>query len=221
MKGARDRVTRGCRPSGSWQSRGSRRRRFGNGKSDDDRKRTPAPWQFESIRGERRAALGDGIGGRLWRDQQRGAPVPVAARTVRHREGCLGRAKVVASRQAVPTFPFGHGLSYTTFAYSALSVSPASGDGARVTVTVDIANTGPRNGQEVAQLYLEFPEWTGEPPRQLKGFRKLSIAKGASARPPSRSARATLPIGMQPQGLGPWRPESTGSRSAPRHATSG
>jgi beta-glucosidase len=44
-----------------------------------------------------------------------------------------------------------------------------------------LANTGGRRGAEVAQVYVGFPKWTGEPPRQLKGFRKVDLENGASA----------------------------------------
>ncbi|MCR6488483.1 glycoside hydrolase family 3 C-terminal domain-containing protein [Amycolatopsis sp. OK19-0408] len=78
-----------------------------------------------------------------------------------------------------PLFPFGHGLSYTTFAFSGLSVR-TTGDGATATFTV--RNTGHRAGAEVAQLYLGFPSAAGEPPRQLKGFSRVSLAPGQSQR---------------------------------------
>ncbi|HEY3481781.1 MAG TPA: glycoside hydrolase family 3 C-terminal domain-containing protein, partial [Streptomyces sp.] len=78
-----------------------------------------------------------------------------------------------------PLFPFGYGLSYTTFAFSGLSVHN-TGDGATATFTV--RNTGHRAGAEVAQLYLGFPAAAGEPPRQLKGFSRVSLAPGRSQR---------------------------------------
>ncbi|WP_410671157.1 glycoside hydrolase family 3 C-terminal domain-containing protein [Amycolatopsis sp. cmx-4-68] len=78
-----------------------------------------------------------------------------------------------------PLFPFGHGLSYTTFAFSGLSVRN-QGDGATATFTV--RNTGRRAGAEVAQLYLGFPAAAGEPPRQLKGFERVELAPGQSRR---------------------------------------
>jgi beta-glucosidase len=78
-----------------------------------------------------------------------------------------------------PLFPFGHGLSYTTFAFSGLSVRN-TGDGATATFTV--RNTGRRAGAEVAQLYLGFPAAAGEPPRQLKGFERVELAPGQSRR---------------------------------------
>jgi len=76
-----------------------------------------------------------------------------------------------------PLFPFGFGLSYTSFAFSDLVVTP-TGTGASVAVTV--TNTGQRAGGEVAQVYLEFPETAGEPPLQLKGFEKVALEPGES-----------------------------------------
>ena len=78
-----------------------------------------------------------------------------------------------------PLFPFGYGLSYTTFAYSNLRVQ-SSGHGATATVTV--TNTGRTTGAEVAQLYLTDPAAAGEPPYQLKGFQKVTLAPGRSQR---------------------------------------
>ncbi len=82
-----------------------------------------------------------------------------------------------------PLFPFGHGLSYTTFRYSNLQVSPATipTTGA-VKVTMDLKNTGSLIGSEVVQLYLGFPSEASEPPRQLKGFHKVSLRPGQTQR---------------------------------------
>ena len=78
-----------------------------------------------------------------------------------------------------PLFPFGFGLSYTTFAYSNLQVhTDANGASADVTIT----NTGRVPGSEVAQLYLTDPAAAGEPPFQLKGFQKVTLAPGHSQR---------------------------------------
>jgi beta-glucosidase len=77
-----------------------------------------------------------------------------------------------------PLFPFGYGLSYTTFRYSGLQVAPA-GRGAEVRVRV--TNTGRRTGADVVELYVGMPAATGEPPRQLKGFAKVDLAPGAAA----------------------------------------
>lgn len=75
-----------------------------------------------------------------------------------------------------PLFPFGFGLSYTTFKLSGLKISgPSSG---QVTVDVDVTNTGKRDGFEVVQVYLGFPENAGEPPKQLKGFARAGPRPG-------------------------------------------
>ena len=78
-----------------------------------------------------------------------------------------------------PLFPFGYGLSYTTFAYRKLHVA-RHGDGATLTFTV--ANTGRRSGTEVAQVYVDQPRAAGEPPKQLEGFRKVFVRPGRSVR---------------------------------------
>jgi beta-glucosidase len=81
-----------------------------------------------------------------------------------------------------PLFPFGYGLSYTNFAYKDLKVSPPTED-MNVTVEFAVKNTGDCTGAEVAQLYVSFPPIPDapEPPRQLKGFRRVELIAGASA----------------------------------------
>lgn len=82
-----------------------------------------------------------------------------------------------------PLFPFGHGLSYTSFKFSDLAVSPGSTTSlGRVQVGATVTNTGKRSGAEVAQLYVGFPGAAGEPPKQLKGFAKVNLAPGESTR---------------------------------------
>jgi len=79
-----------------------------------------------------------------------------------------------------PLFPFGHGLSYTTFAYSAPTVEPARiTPGGRAVVSVEVANTGARAGDEVVQLYVraEVSRAT-RPVLELKGFRRITLAAG-------------------------------------------
>jgi len=76
-----------------------------------------------------------------------------------------------------PLFPFGFGLSYTTFRYSGLHVRPTP-SGATVTFTV--TNTGARGGADVAQLYVFDPKSAQEPPKQLKGFAKVFLQPGQS-----------------------------------------
>jgi hypothetical protein len=80
-----------------------------------------------------------------------------------------------------PLFPFGHGLSYTTFGYSGLQVAP-TGDPATAPIHVrfTVANTGSRSGAEAAQVYLGLPASTGEPPKRLVGYDKVEIPAGQS-----------------------------------------
>ena len=77
-----------------------------------------------------------------------------------------------------PLFPFGFGLSYTTFAFRHLTVTPVLVPGGFVKVGVDVTNTGTRAGTEVAQVYVTDPATAGEPPRQLKGFQKVTLQPG-------------------------------------------
>lgn len=73
-------------------------------------------------------------------------------------------------------FPFGHGLSYTKFAYSDLKVS----GGANPTVTFQLKNTGAREGVEIAQVYAALPASAGEPPKRLVGWSRVSLKPGES-----------------------------------------
>jgi len=81
---------------------------------------------------------------------------------------------------AQPLFPFGYGLSYTTFAYANLRVEPARiAPGARATVSVDLTNTGPRSGDEVVQLYVrDEVSWGTRPVAELRGFRRVTLRPG-------------------------------------------
>ena len=76
-----------------------------------------------------------------------------------------------------PLFPFGHGLSYTSFAYSGLAVDAATAAPA-VRVSFFVQNVGAVAGKEVAQLYLAFPASAGEPPLVLRDFAALPLAPG-------------------------------------------
>jgi len=90
-------------------------------------------------------------------------------------------------------FPFGHGLSYTTFEYSSLNVATSgsifekcpvssAGQAATVCITANVKNTGGVPGVEVAQLYMNYPPGNGEPTKLLRGFvRTEELAASASA----------------------------------------
>ena len=99
---------------------------------------------------------------------------------VRYGEGLfVGYRFYDATRREVG-FPFGHGLSYTTFGYSDLAVT-VLGDGLAVEVTV--ANTGAVAGKEVVQVYVADPSCAvARPPRELKAFAKVSLEPGAAQR---------------------------------------
>lgn len=83
-----------------------------------------------------------------------------------------------------PLYPFGYGLSYTRFKYGPVSIAPLVGSdpskGIRVSATV--TDVGPRDGDEVAQLYLKFPDDPGAPRVALRGFERLHLRKGESRR---------------------------------------
>ena len=81
--------------------------------------------------------------------------------------------------EASPRYPFGYGLSYTTFDYSGLNLLP--GDDGTLTVEATVTNSGDRDGEEVVQLYLH-PEYaaTVQPLMRLADFRRVSIPKGES-----------------------------------------
>ena len=80
-----------------------------------------------------------------------------------------------AEKKAV-LFPFGHGLSYTTYAYSNLKVTP----GKTPKITFAIKNTGKRDGAEVAEVYASLPASAAEPPKRLVGFSKVPLKAGES-----------------------------------------
>ncbi|WP_198410836.1 glycoside hydrolase family 3 C-terminal domain-containing protein [Microbacterium halophytorum] len=97
--------------------------------------------------------------------------------TSEHRESIYVGYRYFDKVDAPVRYPFGHGLSYTTFAYSDLTAGPAS---ARVTVT----NTGETVGSEVVQLYVEAPDAANgafRAPRELRGFAKVALRPGESA----------------------------------------
>ncbi len=91
-----------------------------------------------------------------------------------------------------PAFAFGHGLSYTAFAYSNLTITPAVAPaGQIVTVSFDITNTGVRAGEEVAQLYLtDVAARVPMPIKQLKGFKRIALE-------PAQTQTVALTLGSE------------------------
>jgi beta-glucosidase len=120
--------------------------------------------------------------------------------TVQYSEGIDVGYRWYDSQGLTPLFPFGYGLSYTGFSYSNLHVStlPQGGD---ATVTATVTNTGSRAGADVAQLYVTDPAASGQPPRQLEGFRRVNLAAGASQ---------TVTFQLSQQNLQYWNSSSNG-----------
>ena len=109
------------------------------------------------------------------------AQFPGIAGRVDYSEGVDVGYRWYDSTGTKPLFPFGFGLSYTSFRYSSPSVHVASDHGRPiVTASVRVANTGSRRGTDVAQLYLTQPTNADEPPRQLEAFQRVSLGTATS-----------------------------------------
>jgi beta-glucosidase len=101
--------------------------------------------------------------------------------TVQYSEGLNVGYRWYDSQNIAPAFPFGFGLSYTTFGYANLAVGTPDASG-NVAVSFDVTNTGARAGAEVAQVYVGQPASAGEPPKNLRGFAKVSLNPGQTQR---------------------------------------
>ena len=100
---------------------------------------------------------------------------------VHYSEGLLVGYRWYEAKHIQPMFPFGFGLSYTHFQYSDLDVSEHEVDGVTpIQVSARVTNDGHVTGTDVAQIYLGMPASTGEPPRKLVGFRRVTLAPGES-----------------------------------------
>ncbi|MGD0498826.1 MAG: glycoside hydrolase family 3 C-terminal domain-containing protein [Bryobacteraceae bacterium] len=113
---------------------------------------------------------------------QAAEPAPVAAGgrggqpfDVPYTEKLLVGYKWFDAQNKEPLFPFGLGLSYTTYAYSDLK---ATASGHNVSVSFQVKNTGKRAGKETAQVYVTLPASTNEPPKRLIGWQKIELAPG-------------------------------------------
>ena len=103
-------------------------------------------------------------------------------------------------------FPFGYGLSYTSFSYSDLQVSGTFPD---LTITAKVTNTGQRAGSEAAQLYIGMPDISTaerQPPKQLKGFNRVTLEPGQSG---------TVEFSLNEQSLAYWNEALGAWRVAP------
>jgi beta-glucosidase len=137
---------------------------------------------------------------------------------VQYSEGVDVGYRYYDASNETPMFPFGYGLSYTNFSYSHLAITsqqvqntasnpgPTScgcngQSGRQVTVSATVTNTGKVAGSDVAQLYLGDPAAAAEPPRQLKGFQKVTLKPGQST---------TVRFGLTGHDLSYWDAAASG-----------
>ncbi len=100
-----------------------------------------------------------------------------------YNEGVFIGYRYYDKRKMPVLFPFGHGLSYTTFEYSDLNITSDSSDNFTYNVNLTIKNTGKIAGSEVVQLYVNNSLYTeNRPEKELKGFKKIALDAGASAK---------------------------------------
>ena len=129
---------------------------------------------------------------RRWEDNPVRAsyyPASDDSRRVEYGEGVFVGYRGYEKNNVKPLFPFGHGLSYTTFKYDGLKVTPMPGtvtnapDGPHFEVSFDVKNTGQREGADVAQVYVsDTHARVPRPPKELKGFAKVTLRPGESRR---------------------------------------
>ncbi len=101
---------------------------------------------------------------------------------VRYGEGIFVGYRYYDKKELAPLFPFGHGLSYTSFAYANLKLSADQiFESDKLTVSIDVTNTGKVAGKEVVQLYVrDLKAVVARPEKELKAFRKIALAAGAT-----------------------------------------
>ena len=121
---------------------------------------------------------------KAWQDSPAYPNYPGKDGEVHYAEGIFVGYRHFDKNNLAPLFPFGFGLSYTTFAYSDLAVTSKKGLPApEIETAVTIKNTGPREGTEVVQLYIhEAASKVERPVKELKGFQKVALRPGESKR---------------------------------------
>lgn len=114
---------------------------------------------------------------RRWEDSNAFGRYPGDGKSVTYSEGILVGYRWFDTKNIAPLFPFGHGLSYTNFKYSALKLT--RGKDANLTVQFEIENTGKTDAAEVAQIYVEdIQSSLPRPLKELKGFQKVFLKVG-------------------------------------------
>lgn len=129
---------------------------------------------------------------RRWEDNPVRAsyyPASDDSRRVEYKEGVFVGYRGYEKNHTKPLFPFGHGLSYTTFKYDNLKITPMPGTATDATggphfeVSFDVKNTGAREGSDVAQVYVsDTHARIPRPPKELKGFAKVNLRPGETRR---------------------------------------
>jgi beta-glucosidase len=110
------------------------------------------------------------------REAARSSPDAKSTFSINYDEGFNVGYKWYDSKNKPVLFPFGYGLSYTTYSYSGLKIEP----GNETTVNFTVKNSGNRAGAEIAQVYAGLPESAGEPPKRLVGWSKVQLGPGES-----------------------------------------
>jgi beta-glucosidase len=104
------------------------------------------------------------------------------------------------SQNIAPLFPFGYGLSYTSFSISDLVLATSElSAGEPLSLQVRVSNTGEREGAEVVQVYVSYPEQLSEPPKQLRAFHKVALQPGRSE---------TVNLTLEARALAMWDTEA-------------
>lgn len=130
---------------------------------------------------------------RKWKDSPAHDTYPGADGVAAYREGIFVGYRHYDARKLPVTFPFGHGLSYTSFRYDGLQVAPVADAAGTFQVSFDLRNTGKRAGAEVVQLYLgERAPALPRPPKELKGLQKIVLSPGEAKRVTFAVDRAAL-----------------------------
>lgn len=122
---------------------------------------------------------------RRWEDSSAYGRYPGTNHNVSYSEGLFVGYRFMDREKTTPLFPFGFGLSYTTFSMSHLKTSVTDSGAASpvVTLTFDVTNTGPLDGAEVAQVYVgEKHPSVPRPVRELKGFSRVELKSGETKR---------------------------------------
>ncbi len=145
---------------------------------------------------------------RKWEDCPAYGRFPGETGRVEYSEGLYVGYRYFDQYGIEPLFPFGHGLSYTTFEYGNLKVSPSRiGADGRVSVRLSVRNTGPVAGAEVVQVYVSDTESSVDrPKKELKAFRKVRLVPGQSR---------VIDFSLDRDALSFWDPVSKGWKAEP------